>query len=184
MEQEVYFYNTTKGRGVITHVWITGGDYHCGEPNGKCMPPLNSSNNWNPYIDHVVLRFYVNGEAEASIAVTPAALCGVGPFSSRTEASFYPPDGGVETPDGWTPPTKRGMTKAPWSSRYFGKGAADGAWWSTVRIPFASNIHVTIELPPVPGHSEITSLDTCLQIRGAENEPIIIGALRSLPTHV
>ena len=186
VEQQIYEYNVTSaddgGRGVITHFWVTGGDYVCGEPSGKCQPPLNSSNNWNPYIDHIIVRFYVDGETEASIAMTPAMACGTGPFSSRTVAGFFPRDGGVQTPTGWTPPTKMGMTRAPWQSKYFGKGSANGGWWWNVRVPFAKSIRVTTELPPVPGHPEVTSVGCYLQVRGAENIPIVLGGIE-LPSN-
>ena len=49
-EETVYDYKVSSGtsRGVLTHFWITGGDYVCGGHDGPCRPPLNSSNNWNP----------------------------------------------------------------------------------------------------------------------------------------
>ena len=80
--------------GVLTHFWITGGDYMCGNDTnaGTCAPPLGRApGDWNPFIDFVRFRFYVDGEDAPSIEFAPNMACGVGPFRSRTHVDTAPP---------------------------------------------------------------------------------------------
>ena len=202
-ETTLYEYNVSSpdSTGVITHWWITGGNYNCDPPQpdaaywGSCRPPFNSSNNWNPYIDHVIFRFYFDGEATPSIEMQPHLACGVGPFSSRTESSYDPPQEPTtcaprDWHDGCGPCLGCGtgstggvpQTRAPWESKLFGKGSADGGWFLNARMPFGRSIRVTTELPPVPGHPEIASVSMYTQVRGAENVPVILGGVTLPPT--
>jgi len=82
--------------GVITHFWIT---YPSKVDNGT------------------IIRYYIDGEKEASIQFTPSLACGVG---------FYD-------------------TQGPWGTEWFGKGASDSGWFNNFRIPFQKSIVVTIQ---------------------------------------
>jgi len=89
--------------GVMNHFWITY--------PGKVDPG-------------VIIRYYIDGEATASIKFQPSLACGVG---------FYD-------------------TKAPWGTQWFGHGAVDGAWFLNFRIPFQKSVvvstqHLTAEEP-------------------------------------
>jgi len=61
-------------------------------------------------------RYYVDGESTAGIQFELDMACGVG-FND---------------------------TQAPWGTKWFGKGAADGAWFNNFRIPFTT-IRVTAQ---------------------------------------
>jgi len=82
--------------GVMNHFWITY--------PGKVDPG-------------VVIRYYIDGESQASIKFQPSLACGVGYFD----------------------------TKAPWGTQWFGHGAADGAWFHNFRIPFQKSILVSTQ---------------------------------------
>jgi len=82
--------------GVMTHFWTTA-------------PPHVEGG--------VLIRYYIDGETNASIAFQPALACGVG-FSDET---------------------------APWGLKWFGKGAADGGWFWNFRVPFQKSVVVTIQ---------------------------------------
>jgi len=82
--------------GVMTHFWTT---YFRNEDDG------------------VVIRYYIDGETEASLQFTPSLACGVG---------FYD-------------------TQAPWGTKWFGKGADDSGWFHNFRIPFHKSIVVTTQ---------------------------------------
>jgi len=100
-ERSVFSHTLSEGasHGVITHWWITGG--------------LST--------DFAVLRFYIDGEASASIVLQPGMACGVG-FDDDTQA--------------------------PWSNTWFGKGAKSGGWFNNMRIPFQASINVTYTAGP------------------------------------
>eukprot|EP00456_Euglypha_rotunda_P077472 TRINITY_DN7316_c0_g2_i9.p1 TRINITY_DN7316_c0_g2~~TRINITY_DN7316_c0_g2_i9.p1 ORF type:complete len:426 (-),score=33.85 TRINITY_DN7316_c0_g2_i9:128-1405(-) len=114
--------------GVMDHFWITG-------PNNI---------NW----DDVVIRYYVDGEATASVQFTPSMAAGVG-FN-----------------DG----------QAPWGNKFVGKGAADGAWYVNLRVPFQKQIRVTWQ------HLTGTYGGMYIIVRGAPNLPIVIGDV-TVPTN-
>jgi len=82
--------------GVLTHFWIT---YATEADNGT------------------IVRYYIDGEKEASIQFTPSMACGVG---------FYD-------------------KQAPWGTEWFGKGADDSGWYNNFRIPFQKSIVVTLQ---------------------------------------
>jgi len=77
--------------GVMTHFWTT---YFRTEDDG------------------VIIRYYVDGETDASLVFTPSLSCGVG---------FYD-------------------TQAAWGTKWFGKGAEDGGYFLNFRIPFRKSI--------------------------------------------
>jgi len=120
-EFEVFGWTVATGStGVMDHFWITG--------------PGNVD--W----DNVVIRYYIDGEAIASIQFSPSMAVGVG-FD-----------------DG----------KAPWGTKFVGKGAADGAWYHNFRIPFQKQIRITWQASETYGGMYII-------VRGAPNLPIVIG---------
>lgn len=82
--------------GAMTHFWTT---YPGKVDNG------------------VIVRYYIDGETNASIEFTPSLACGVG---------FYD-------------------TQAPWGTKWFGKGAADAGWFNNFRIPFTKSVLVTVQ---------------------------------------
>ena len=49
-------------------------------------------------------------------------------------------------------------------------------------MPFGKKIRVTTQLPPVPGHPEITAVRCFIQVRGVENLPLSIGGVAMPPT--
>jgi len=108
--------------GVMTHYWTT---YPSATDNG------------------VVVRYYVDGEEEASIQFTPSMACGVG---------FYDP-------------------QAPWGTKWFGKGSADGGWFLNFRIPFQKSILVTVQ------HKYADLGGFYMIVRGGTNLPIEIGGV-------
>lgn len=71
----------------------------------------------NPTEDDVIIRYYVDGEENASIAFQPSLACGVG-FADTT---------------------------APWGTKWFGKGANDGGYFWNFRVPFQKSILVTAQ---------------------------------------
>jgi len=82
--------------GVMNHFWIT---YDRSVDNGT------------------IIRYYVDGETEASIQFTPSLACGTGSYD----------------------------VQAPWGTKWFGKGAMDGGWYLNFRIPFTQSIVVTTQ---------------------------------------
>eukprot|EP01045_Picozoa_sp_COSAG04_P002034 COSAG04_NODE_71_length_29147_cov_8.406018_11_plen_327_part_00 len=165
-EETLYEYNVSSpaSTGVLTHWWITGGVYMCGNDTTSCSGPgdgivsspphprptrpaipsplrlcrMQGSNGaWNPFIDFVIFRYYIDGEETPSIEFSPNMACGVGPFANRTGTASTPPNpavgphrldpqaGGRPT-DGY--PMGAPQAHAPWTAKYFGKGSADGGW--------------------------------------------------------
>jgi len=97
--------------------------------------------------DDVIIRYYVDGEQTASIQFSPSMAAGVG------------------SNDG----------QAPWGNKFVGKGAADGAWYVNIRIPFQKQIRVTWQyLDGDWGGAYII-------VRGSPNIPIVIGDV-TIPT--
>ena len=70
-----------------------------------------------PSTGKLMIRYYVDGESEASIQFTPSLASGVG-----FDDDFN-----------------------PWGNEMFGKGAATGAWFWNFRVPFYRNITVTVQ---------------------------------------
>lgn len=73
----------------------------------------------NP-VDRAIFRYYIDGEAEASIVFTPALACGVG-FGDQT---------------------------APWGTKWVGKGAQSTGWFHNIPVPFHKSIRVTFQKDP------------------------------------
>jgi hypothetical protein len=104
----------------------------------------------------VVHRFYIDGEANASVVYEPHQV-------SAT----------------W--PGKNGTNESPWGIQYFGKGSHEvnvgsdsrDAYYSNIRIPFGKSVRLTI--------SSRTRQAYALHIRGAENMAVTVGDLPPLP---
>ena len=71
-------------------------------------------------VDVMIWRFYVDGEAEASVAVSTAQAAFVG----------------------------NADTSAPWSNEWAGKNSKFGGWHVNVPVPFSKSVRVTLQLPP------------------------------------
>ncbi|KAH3765899.1 DUF2961 domain-containing protein [Pelomyxa schiedti] len=82
--------------GVMTHFWMT--------------IPSNVESN-------MIVRYYIDGEATASVEYQPGLACGVGYNDNQ----------------------------APWGTQWVGKGAADGSWFNNIMIPFQRSIVVTVQ---------------------------------------
>lgn len=114
----------------------------CGNDTASCdtQPGAPQENGgWNPFIDFVIFRYYIDGEEEASIEFSPNMACGVGPFANRTSSSPTPVNPAVgphahDVQAGGRPaagePMGAPQAHAPWSALYFGKGSADGGWYT------------------------------------------------------
>jgi hypothetical protein len=85
--------------GVMTHFWLT-----------PCGPDI-------------MIKYYIDGETEASIQFTPSLAAGVG-FDDHAD---------------------------PWGNEYFGKGAFTGAWFWNFKVPFYKSVKVTISSPVATG---------------------------------
>jgi len=95
-----------------------------------------------------VIRYYIDDEAVASIEFIPPLACGAG----------------------------FGDQKAPWGTKWFGKGAADGAWFNNFRIPFQKSIRITAR------HLSKNSDGFFMIVRGTPNLEINIGGVVVPPT--
>eukprot|EP01051_Picozoa_sp_SAG22_P012155 SAG22_NODE_1239_length_5047_cov_3.281326_4_plen_598_part_00 len=138
-ENETFFFAhrvEAGSTGVMTHMWAT--------VTPECEPDF-------------VMRYYVDGERNASIEFTPAMAAGVG-FDQHGPGS-----------DG-----------APWNTKWMGLGVGGAAnrynktgqaWRSSIRIPFQSTIQVSVQ-----HKSDCTNPDGFFFIlRGAKDLPLNIG---------
>lgn len=91
----------------------------------------------------MILRYYIDGETTASIQFTPSLAAGVG---------YYNPT-------------------APWGTKWFGKGAADGGWFLNFKIPFQKSVLVTVQ------HTSKTFGGFYVIVRGVTNVPLSIGGV-------
>jgi hypothetical protein len=104
----------------------------------------------------MVHRFYIDGEAEASVIFEPHLVSGAWPGTA-------------------------GSNESPWGNAFFGKGShepnnAGGSrdtYYSNIRIPFGKSIRLTT--------TSETPQSFALHIRGAENMPVAVGDLPPLP---
>eukprot|EP01052_Picozoa_sp_SAG31_P024062 SAG31_NODE_2023_length_6645_cov_15.211121_2_plen_434_part_00 len=122
--------------GMLTYAWIETGNSALDRYVG----------------DNLILRYYVDEEAEAAIVFTPAMGAGssVGlesadyygrnassgaPCSPRPQHIAGPETCGMDLLDGW-----------PWATKWFGKGGAASSWISHMRVPFTSSIRITAQV--------------------------------------
>ena len=103
------------------------------------------------------LRLYVDGEAAASVDVLLRELACVGRLGAVGRAA--PRDG------------------SPFGHTLFGKGARTGGVWSTVRVPFAASLRVTL----TNAASAAKFGRFWLIIRGVEALPVTLGGELTLP---
>ena len=98
-------------------------------------------------VDTAIWRYYIDGETTPSIVYVTTLFSGVG---------FDDP-------------------VSPWANSVIGKGAHSGGLFSNMRIPFARSIRLTgqIDVNSVPNGT--TSCVLYVQVRGAEDLPIVIG---------
>jgi hypothetical protein len=101
----------------------------------------------------MVVRYYIDGETNASIAFEPPLAVGVG-FDDGT---------------------------APWGTKWFGIGAGKGqgqAWFHNFKIPFRDSVRVTVQSTSSPVKDGFYII-----LRGGlfKNDPLVIGDV-ALPT--
>ena len=96
--------------------------------------------------DGTIVRYYIDGETTASIAYRPPLACGSA-LDAETDGSA-----------------------APWGTKWFGKGAKDGAWFHNFRIPFKS-VRVTV----MSDRGDASGI--YFIVRGARDLPINIGGI-------
>jgi len=70
-----------------------------------------------PVLENTLVRYYIDNDMLPSVAFYPPQACGVG-FNDQ---------------------------HAPWGLKWFGKGAADAAWYNNFRIPFGKKIRITVQ---------------------------------------
>ncbi len=85
-----------------------------------------------------VIRFYIDGEIEASIQLKLLELSWVSEYASPAHSSLQPGASGGQYDN-------RGL---PWGIADFGHTASSGGVSSTIRIPFGKSVRVTIQAPP------------------------------------
>ena len=106
-ETDVFVHKIAPGHtGMLTHFWST------------CSPDAESG---------MVVRYYVDGEKEPSVAFSPPLAAGVGFDDAK---------------------------RAPWGTKWFGLGAGRGqngppdagqAWFHNFKVPFGTSIRVTVQ---------------------------------------
>ena len=102
-----------------------------------------------------VIRFYIDGEAKASIELKLLELSWVSEWASPAHSSLAPGARGGQYDN-------RGL---PWGIQQFGHTASSGGVSSTIRIPFGKSVRVTIQAPP----NTFTTSVYWMIVRGAKN---------------
>ena len=145
--------------GMVTHFWSTAvEEFQGGVDSGV-----------------TTYRYYIDGEAEASVVFTPREAAGV----------VFDPVGECADPEckhpapmsGYDFPEPSGLdlvsAKVPWGTEWVGKTSDMDGWFTNLRVPFYKSLRVTAQLPP--GHKPLTVYTI---IRGQENVPLTIGGVR------
>ena len=117
----------------------------------KAHPPQHGVQVLSNGTDNVTVRYFVDGEANASVAFKPPMASGVG-FSDNASG---------------------------WGNAKIGR-AGMGGWYVNLKIPFGRTIKVTVALDgvrqvPSPGHNPAFII-----VRGCENLPVQVGT-QTLP---
>ena len=114
--------------GLVTYFWIESGG---GSPLVRYVG------------DNLIIRYYIDGEAEASIAFTPSMAAGSGvglegadyynvnqshPNQTKCGTGSGISLCGMDLVDGW-----------PWETRWTGKAGAESSWISHIRVPFSKS---------------------------------------------
>jgi hypothetical protein len=118
-ESEVWSYSLAPGVavGMVTHFWSTA----CG---GRSI-------DWATESGIAVYRFYIDGEANASVVFQPRMAVGLG----------FDPNGLQSSPAGNT------SLVEPWGMDLVGKLSDMDGFYVKFRIPFYQSLRVTIQLP-------------------------------------
>jgi hypothetical protein len=109
-------------------------------------PPVGEMPDW----ELGRIAFYIDEEVNASIDVTLLQLAAVSRWAST---NGIPQDG------------------SPFGIDLFGKPAADGGIYCTIRIPFQSSVRITLRAPP----SATRESQYFLNVRGVESAPVQLG---------
>jgi hypothetical protein len=103
----------------------------------------------------MIIRYYVDGEKNASLAFTPSMAAGSG--VGLETAAYYDADQnavprgskscagadqcGMDLLDGW-----------PWQNKWTGKGGSEGNWILHLRVPFYSSLRITAQIASSAAH--------------------------------
>lgn len=156
------FGHSIKNGALPAHSEVTTFQHTCGTPpcviTQLSVPSIypQGSDKWN-WTEGVV-SFYVDGEAQPSIAVTLLELAGEGHWNKAGDNR----QGGDSMPDG-----------SPWGIPLMGRTAKSGAVYSTMRVPFGKTIRTTIKPPPSATKASIF----WFVIRGLEAHGVRLGDL-------
>lgn len=149
VEKEVFAYNLSDSatHGAMTQAW------HAGKPSGV-TPRLR-------------IRYYIDGEAEASIDYPLFLAHGQGPAQLEgTNAANPRAEGGPGT--NFTTPT------SPWGNAMFGR-THDSGWYNTYLVPFGKSIRITLT-------DSVGSSAFWYMCRGVENMPLVVAGLQLPPS--
>lgn len=147
-EQTIFEHTVSPGSvGVMTHFWITGL-----EQVVHSTGTLFATNG----TDNVTVRYYIDGEATASIAFKPPMAAGVG----------FHDDSANGDPTGM-------------AHRLIGR-AGMGGWYVNLKIPFGVSVRVTVTKDGPPGPYGWKQAPSFVIVRGCENLPVMVGA-QTLP---
>jgi hypothetical protein len=152
-EQTIFEHSVPKGTvGVMTHFWITGMEQgHSSDPAATSWFNSNGT-------DNIIVRYYIDGEANASIGFKPPMAAGVG-FS-----------------DGNADGDPTGM-----AHRLIGR-AGMGGWYVNLKIPFGVSVRVTLTKDGLAGPYGWKQDPSFVIVRGCENLPVMVGAQTLPPT--
>ena len=115
-----------------------------------------------------VIRFYIDDEVTASVDLKLLELSWVSEWASPAHSSLQPGASGGQYDN-------RGL---PWGIADFGHTASSGGVSSTIRIPFAKSVRVTLQAPP----KTYTTSVYWVIVRGLENSAVTLGELELPPT--
>jgi hypothetical protein len=149
-EQTIFQHTVPSGTvGVMTHFWITGME----QAASHQASPVFYSNG----TDNITVRYYIDGEASASIEFKPPMAAGVG----------FNDDAANGDPTAMT-------------HRLIGR-AGMGGWYVNLKIPFGVSVRVTLTKGGLPGPYGWKQDPSFVIVRGCENLPVMVGA-QKLPS--
>ena len=149
VEKEVFNHTLSTGvtHGAMTQAW------HAGKPSGV-TPRLR-------------IRYYIDGEAEASIDYPLFLAHGQGPAQLTGTNDANPKEQGG-TGANFTTPT------SPWGNALFGR-THDSGWYNTYLVPFGKSIRITLT-------DDVGSSSFWYMCRGVENMPLVVAGLQLPPS--
>jgi hypothetical protein len=124
--------------------------------------------------EHATISFFVDGEPNASIAVTALELGWTSAFAVRNRSSSSGARSGVDSQSEFL----LDNFGLPWGTDTFGHTAATGGIYSTLRVPFERSLRVTVQ--PVAGSTGPSAV--WFDLRGVESMPIVLGELQLPPS--